>query len=334
MPYQPDSELADFIGSIPKTETHLHVEGSMPWELMKEIDPELYAEPPASFADDFKFKSFREFEDFIIENTGKWFTSAERYHQAAKGIFERCADSNVKYVETSFHSGMVAWANIPGEEIVDAILDAVPAGMVAHVYMGMLRLDQTPEVVQVLEDALSWKKLRGIDLHGPEEPPIQDWTPLYFKRAAAAGKALKAHAGEFGPAAWVADALDKLGTKRIQHGVRSIEDSAVMKRLVDEDVTLDVCPISNIKLDVFERMHDHPIKKLAAAGIRCTINTDDPYIFGNTLNEEYAGLAMDLDCTKKELIQFARNGWDLADCDVALKSKYLAELDALGASLA
>ena len=333
MPYQPDPELAAFIHSIPKTETHLHVEGSMPWELLKQIDPELYLAPPPGWADDFKYKSFREFEDYIVEHTGKWFTSAERYHTAAKGIFEHCANSNVKYVETSFHSGMVAWANIPGRDIVDAILDAVPQGMTAHVYMGMLRLDQTPEVVKVLDDALSWERLRGIDLHGPEDPPIQDWTPVYYKKAAMAGKALKAHAGEFGPAAWVSDALDKLGVKRIQHGVRAIEDPELMERLAAEDITLDVCPISNIKLDVFDTMKDHPIKQLSDAGIRCTVNTDDPFIFGNSLNEEYAALAMDVGCSKKELIQYARNGWELAECDQTLKTESFAELDRLEASL-
>ncbi|MGB0370498.1 MAG: adenosine deaminase family protein [Opitutales bacterium] len=333
MPYSPDPELASFIQSIPKTETHLHVEGSMPWQLLQEIDPELYTEPPPGWADDFKYKSFREFEDYIIEHTGKWFTSAERYHKAAKGIFQHCADSNVKYVETSFHSGIVAWAGIPGREIVDAILEAVPEGIEAHVYMGMLRLDQTPEVVQVLEDALSWERLKGIDLHGPEEPPIQDWTPKYFERAAGLGKRLKAHAGEFGPSEWVTDALDKLKVKRIQHGVRSIEDPAVVQRLVEENITLDVCPISNIKLDVFDKMSDHPIRKLSQAGVSCTLNTDDPFIFGNSLNEEYAAVAMELGCTHKELIQFARNGWDLAECSPAMKSENMAELDRLEAGL-
>ncbi|MEM9025875.1 MAG: adenosine deaminase, partial [Verrucomicrobiota bacterium] len=172
-----------------------------------------------------------------------------------------------------------------------------------------------------------------VDLHGPEAPPIQDWTPLYFDRAREAGLCLKAHAGEFGPAEWVTDALNRLKVKRIQHGVRAIDDAELVQRLVDEDITLDVCPISNIKLDVYDSMRDHPIRKLSQAGVRCTINTDDPFVFGNTLNEDYAALAMDLGCTKRELVQYARNGWVVADCSPEMKAENMEELDRIEASL-
>ena len=333
MPYQPDADLADFIARIPKTETHLHLEGAIDWRLINEVAPEVMPGQPRSWADDFKYKSFAEFEDEIVDPGSAYFTSAERYHEAAKSVFKRCAEDNVKYVETSFHSGMIAWQNLSAAEVVDAILDAAPEGMEVRVYTGMLRTAQTPEVVNALEDLIKVEKLWGIDLHGPEQPPIQEWTPVYFRRAVDAGKRIKAHAGEFGPSAWVTDALDKLGVKRIEHGVRSIEDPAVVQRLADEDITLDVCPISNIKLDVFPTMKDHPIRKLSEAGVRCTINTDDPLIFGNTLNEEYAAISMDLGCTRAELLQFALNGWEIAECSGAFKQPFVDQIAAMQAAL-
>jgi adenine deaminase len=120
--------------------------------------------------------------------------------------------------------------------------------------------------------------------------------------------------------------------KRVQHGVQSVDDPAVVQLLRERDVTCDVCPISNVKLRVAPSMREHPIRRLFDAGVRCTISTDDPFSFGNTLSEEYAALAMDLGFTRRELVQIARNGFEVATMDAATRQAIFAELDRLSVS--
>ncbi|NBB80271.1 MAG: hypothetical protein GVY36_12655 [Verrucomicrobia bacterium] len=164
---------------------------------------------------------------------------------------------------------------------------------------------------QLIDDCRNWTELAGIDLHGPEYLPLESWTARIWRETAAAGKELKAHAGEFMPAEFVRRCVEELGVRRIQHGVRCVEDPAVVDLLIEKDVTLDVCPISNLKLQVedIRKMSDHPIRQLFDAGVRCTINSDDPFMFGNTLSEEYYALATDLNFTHGELAQIAANGF-------------------------
>jgi adenosine deaminase len=180
--------------------------------------------------------------------------------------------------------------------------------------MGMCHNDYTGLGKKIIDDCIYWEKLTGIDLHGPEYWPLEPWTAKVWKSAADAGKFLKAHAGEFMPASFVKRCIEELGVRRIQHGVRCIEDPEVVALIKDLDVTLDVCPISNVKLQVegITKMSEHPIRELFDAGVRCTINSDDPFMFGNSLSEEYYALATDLNFTEKELEKIAQNGFDIA----------------------
>ena len=120
-----------------------------------------------------------------------------------------------------------------------------------------------------------------------------------------------------------------LGTKRIQHGIRSIEDDAVVELALEADVTFDVCPISNVKLDVIDRLELHPIRKLFDRGLPCTLSTDDPFSFGNTVEDEYAALSAELNFTNDELKQIAKNGFEVALVDEATRAKWTAAVDAV-----
>jgi adenosine deaminase len=145
----------------------------------------------------------------------------------------------------------------------------------------------------------------------------------------AAGKVTKCHAGEFDGAARVREAIEVLGVKRVQHGVRAIEDPAVVKLAIERGVTFDVCPISNVGLRVVPAMREHPIRRLMKAGVRCTVSTDDPLCFANTLNDEYTALALELNFTRAELAQVARNGWAVADVSAETRSAALSEIERL-----
>ena len=117
-----------------------------------------------------------------------------------------------------------------------------------------------------------------------------------------------------------------LGVRRIQHGLSAIDDPATLELLRECGVTLDMTPISNVKLRAVASMRDHPIRRFMAAGVPCTISTDDPMVFGNSLNEEYAALAMDPGLSRRELAQIAANGFAVADLPADVKGAYLSRL--------
>lgn len=319
--------IADFIHRLPKTETHLHIEGALPYSLLQKLDPVKFAEPQACWADDFKWQCFEDFEAHLIEHAMQWFTTPERYYEAAKVIFEGHLQQNVRYVETSFHAGIIEFLGIPGPEILSAIRSAVPKGLELRVFMGMSRNSYNETLAPVLDECIEWEGLAGIDLHGVESLPLEAWTPKLWAKARDAGLEIKAHAGEFGPAAHVREAIEILGVKRVQHGVRACEDPRVVQLAIEKGVTFDVCPISNVKLDVVDTMAEHPIRQYVEQGLRCTISTDDPFSFGNTIEEEYRALHTELRFKPVELARLAKNGFEVALVDDGLRSKWLAEVD-------
>ena len=312
--YTPTPELRDFVQSLPKTETHLHLEGACPVELVQRAMPGKYNAMPPMWDDAFRYRDFGHFMEIYADIATAVFDSAEAYHEAAKTILRNCAGQNVRYVETSFHLGSLLGGQMSGPEVVRAVKEAAPEGLEVRVFMGMCHDDYHGLGKTIIDDCRNWEELTGIDLHGPEDLPMEPWTADIWKQAADAGKVLKAHAGEFMPAEFVRRCIEELGVRRIQHGVRCIEDPAVVDLILEKDVTLDVCPISNLKLQVegIPVMASHPIRRLFDAGVRCTINSDDPFMFGNTLSEEYYALATDLAFTDEELTRIAANGFDVA----------------------
>jgi adenosine deaminase len=320
-----------FIQSLPKTETHLHLEGALPYELLVAWQPGTYPAKPFFHAPDYRFPSFPEFEKILLAHALPWFTSAERYHDAAKAVFARHVALNVRYVETSFHLPVTQFIQVPGREILAAIRSAVPAGLEVRLFAGMLRTDYGGALRAVIDDLENWDDLAGVDLHGWEQAPTEPWTARVWKRLRAAGKLTKSHAGEFDGAHRVREAIEQLGVTRVQHGVRAIEDPLVVALAGERGVTFDICPISNVRLQVAASMAGHPIKRLLAAGVCCTVSTDDPLVFANTVNDEYAALNAELGLTRAELAQIARNGWKVALVDEAQRRAAIAEIDRLSA---
>lgn len=327
------SSLDTFIQSLPKTETHLHIEGALPYELLRAWRPETYPADPYFHAPDFRYASFPKFDEILLGHALPWFVSAERYHEAAKAIFAKHTAQNVRYVETSFHLPVGGFIGVPPREILKAIRAAVPAGLEVRIFAGMLRTDYAGPLQAVIDDLENWDELAGVDLHGLETLPTEPWTAKVWARLRAAGKVTKAHAGEFDGAARVREAIEVLGAKRIQHGVRAAEDPAVVALAAERGVTFDVCPLSNVKLCVAPSLAGHPLRALGAAGVRCTISTDDPLVFNNTLNGEYMALAEEVGYTAAELARLAKNGWEVADVPAGVRVAMVSEIDRLAAKI-
>jgi len=145
--YQRSADLTAFLNRLPKPETHLHLEGALPYQFLQKLDPEKFKESPPFWATDYRYPSFENFEGILIEHAVQWFTSPEHYYEAARVIFEGLQDQNIRYVETSFHIGMVEFCDIPGKEILHAIQSAAPDGLEVRVFAGMLRNHYTPSAI-------------------------------------------------------------------------------------------------------------------------------------------------------------------------------------------
>ena len=324
---EPIFDLAEFIQQLPKTETHLHLEGSLPLELARRLDPVKFAQPPPYWHPDFRFHDFAEFQEQFDRYFFRWFVSPENYYESCKIVFERLVAQNCVYLEASFHLGIVG--NLSGSlrDVARAIHAARPAELEFRLFLGMFRDHYQGSLGEVLDEAITWDEIAGVDLHGFERPAFQHWSREVWARVRSLGKVTKAHAGEFSSAEDVRQAVVDLGVRRVQHGLRAMDDPMVVEILKSEGVTLDMTPISNVKLKAVSSMGEHPIRQFMRAGINCTISTDDPMLFGNKLNDEYLSLANEADFGPGELIQLARNGFAVADLPAAKKQEFLARLD-------
>jgi adenosine deaminase len=167
----------------------------------------------------------------------------------------------------------------------------------------------------------------GLDSSEVGNPP--EWFAEAYQLAREAGLHAVAHAGEEGPPAYVVGALDILGSERIDHGVRSSEDPALVERLVAEQIPLTMCPLSNIKLRVFDRLEDHNLKDLLDRGVRVTINSDDPAYFGGYVLDNYVAIAEALNLSREDLAALARNSIEATFLSVDEKDALLADLEAV-----
>jgi adenosine deaminase len=180
-----------------------------------------------------------------------------------------------------------------------------------------------------LEESLTWPALAGLDLHGTESLPLEKWTSELWAEARKVGKFTKAHAGEFCGADFVRKVIEELGVQRIEHGERADEDPSVIALAVERGIAFDLCPISNVKLGVTPSLREHSIRHLRKEGVVCTISTDDPLCFGNTLQDEYEALAREMDFTREELADVARAGFKVALVDEKQRAEWISEVDSV-----
>ncbi|HEY9248441.1 MAG TPA: adenosine deaminase, partial [Rariglobus sp.] len=188
MPYRADTGFRDFVRALPKTETHLHLEGACPFALLRGLDPVKYAAPPPFWEDAYRYGSFGDFMALYVEYCAAFFTSAGRYHDAAKIVLADCAAQGCRYVETSFHLPALGFMKDDGPAVIRAIREAAPRGLELRIFAGMCHGDYQGAGRELIEDALRWPELDGIDLHGPEDAPLEPWTAEVWARARRAGK--------------------------------------------------------------------------------------------------------------------------------------------------
>jgi adenosine deaminase len=318
---------AEFVRALPKAELHLHLEGAVPWALVRAHAAGTPIQPPW-WGDGFRFVDFTQFRSAVQTCMG-CLVDAAAYGAVAGAIFHDLAAQNVRYVEISFDIVRVLDKTLTVGEVAAAVRAAAPAGLTARVFAAFSqhKPERTPPAV--VRSVLEAPALDGISLHGDETVQSTPYFAEAFVEARRRGLATKAHAGELMGPASVATALDVLGVRRIEHGVRAAEDSALVDRLVAEEITLDVCPWSNVRLRVVPDLARHPIGRLHGRGVRLTVNTDDPTVFGRTLSQEIVSLIDDLGFSRAEVARLQANAFAVADLPAPVREAALEEIAAL-----
>ena len=331
------AERAAFIAGLPKAELHLHIEGSLEPELMFDLAQRNAVAIPFASVEDvraaYAFSNLQDFLDIYYQGMGVLWTEQDFYDLTAAYLARAHADA-VSHVEIFFDPQGHTTRGVAFETVIAGITRALgdaaaSHGMTSKLIMCFLRHLSEAEAEKTLDEALPFlDRIDGVGLDSSEvgHPPAK--FERVFARARGLGLKLVAHAGEEGPPAYVHEALDLLRVDRIDHGNRSLEDPALVARLAAEGMTLTVCPLSNLKLCVVDDIAGHPLGTMLAAGLRATVNSDDPSYFGGYVNANYQAVADALDLSKDDLLTLARNSFTgsfLSDVD---KAKNLAAIDA------
>ncbi|MDR5905814.1 adenosine deaminase [Franzmannia qiaohouensis] len=330
--------MQDFITRLPKAELHLHIEGSLEPELMFALAERNGVALPYASVEEvraaYQFDDLQSFLDLYYQGMSVLRT-AEDFFDLAMDYFRRASAEGVVHVELHFDPQAHLSRGIELGVVIEGLARACRLArreldLSSALIMAFLRDRPADEAMQVLERAAPyWEMLDAIGLDSAEHGHPPEKFVEVFERARALGIARVAHAGEEGPPAYITQALDLLDVCRIDHGVRCLEDPALVTRLRELQMPLTVCPLSNVKLKVVERIDDHPLPQLLEAGLLLTINSDDPAYFGGGMHDNFSACQRAFGWSEATLVGLARNAIDVAFMDDARRAELLARLDAL-----
>jgi adenine deaminase len=324
------------IKRLPKCELHIHIEGSLEPELMFALARRNGIRLPypsvEALRQAYQFRNLQDFLDIYYQGMSVLITEQD-FYDLAFAYLERARADNVRHVEMFFDpqghtSRGIAFATVVGG-LHRAIIDAgSELGVRASLIMCFLRHLDEADAERTLDSALAFKdRIVGVGLDSSEAGNPPSKFKHVFGRAREAGFFLSAHAGEEGPPSYVWEALDVLGVERIDHGIRSMEDQALVGRLAREGVPLTVCPLSNLRLRVVDDLAHHPLRRMLDKGLVATVNSDDPAYFGGYVNQNYHAVSDALRLGRDEIAQIVRNGVRASLMTLPEKDKALAEID-------
>lgn len=330
--------IQELIRKMPKAELHLHIEGTLEPELMFKLTQRngirLRFQSVEEVRKAYDFHNLQSFLDIYYEGA-QVLIHEQDFYDLARAYLDRMADENVRHVEVFFDPQTHTERGVSFETVIKGFHRALEDaqylyGISSHLILCFLRHLSAEAAMQTLEQALpfkQWITAVGLDSSEVGHPPSK--FKAVFDRARNEGLLTVAHAGEEGPPAYIWEALDLLKVKRIDHGVRCLEDPLLVERLKKERMPLTVCPLSNIKLCVFQNMAQHNLKILLEKGLCVTVNSDDPAYFGGYVTQNYLATQQALDLTPEQIIQLAKNSFEASFISDADKKHYYAELDHL-----
>jgi adenosine deaminase len=338
-----DGNIENFIRGLPKAELHMHIEGSLEPHMMFRLAARNGLTLPYRNVEEveraYNFDSLQSFLDLYYMAAGV-LVRREDFTELTEAYFDRLASDGGVYAEIFFDPQTHTDRGIRLADALGGVLDGMASaearlGVKSKLIICCLRHLGEDAGLRMLREAEPFlDRIVGLGLDSSE----RDFPPAAFRRLydAARGKGLRlvAHAGEEGPADFVRDALDVLKVERVDHGIRAIDDPALVERLARDGTILTVCPLSNVRLCTVKSLSEHPLRRLLQAGVKVTINSDDPAYFGGYLHENYCATARALDLTRPELAEIAANGFHGAFLTDAEKAGYLTQLAAYVAKAA
>jgi len=334
--------LLSLLRAAPKAELHIHIEGSLEPELIFELARRNgvtlpYADVQA-LRKAYAFTNLQSFLDVYYAGASVLITEAD-FDAMAWAYFVRAAHDNVVHCEIFFDPQTHTARGIDIGVVIRGLDRAArraeaELGLSVRLILCFLRHLSEDDALATLEAALPYRdKFIGVGLDSSEMGHPPEKFERVFARARALGLHLVAHAGEEGPPAYIWSALDKLHVERIDHGVRCLEDAQLVARLARDRTPLTVCPLSNVKLCVFDELGRHNIPALLAGGLRVTVNSDDPAYFGGYLNDNFVQLFESLpQLTARDAYTMLRNSIEGSFVDDEDKDLWIEELDSVFAA--
>ena len=332
---------SEWIRQLPKAELHLHIEGTLEPELMFSLSTRNGVPLPYDSVDAIRaayaFTNLQSFLDLYYAGATVLQTEQD-FFDLTWAYLERAHADGVVHTEIFFDPQTHTDRGLAFEPVVSGIHHALQQaeqrwGLTSGLILCFLRHLSEAAAQETLQQALPFREwIIGVGLDSSEVGHPPEKFARVFAQAEAEGFRKVAHAGEEGPAEYIWSALDVLGVSRIDHGVRSEDDPALLKRLVEEQVPLTVCPCSNAKLGVVTDLREHNLRRLLEQGLCVTVNSDDPAYFGSYVAENYAAVAEALELSREQLAQLARNSFQASFLTEAKKQQRLQELEAFLAS--
>jgi adenosine deaminase len=330
------TELAEFTRRLPKAELHLHIEGTLEPELLLQLGRRNGVDLPCSTAEEcraqYRFNDLQHFLNLYYEGVAVLQTEQD-FFDLTTAYVRRVAADGARHVEVFFDPQSHVPRGVPFGTVVGGITRALREGEAEYgvswrLIMCFLRDRPAAEALEMLDLALPHRDvIAGVGLDSAEVGHPPDEFAEVYDKARAAGFVAVAHAGEEGPPAYIADALDVLKVQRVDHGVAAIQDPALMRRLAEEQVPLTMCPLSNLELQVTPDLSRHPLKQLLDAGLVVTVNSDDPAYFDGYLLANYVAVEKALGLSRDDLAQLARNSITASLLPDERKAELITEID-------
>ncbi|MGR5161971.1 adenosine deaminase [Vibrio owensii] len=324
-----------FIQGLPKVELHLHIEGSLEPELLFELaqrnNIDIPYESPQALRKAYEFEDLQSFLDIYYQGANALRTEQD-FYDLTWAYLERCKADNVIHTEIFFDPQTHTDRGIEFETVINGIHQAMQdgnekLGITSQIIACFLRHLSEESAIETLPSIVKHKdKIVGVGLDSSELGHPPEKFKRAFQQAKEAGLLTVAHAGEEGPAQNIIDSVEMLGVSRVDHGVRCVEDASLVEALIESKMPLTVCPLSNIKLCVFDEMEQHNIVDLLRKGVAVTINSDDPAYFGGYMTDNFMAVSNAHPMTKAELAQFTINAINASFISEALKAKYRAQV--------
>ena len=330
-----------WLNGLPKIELHLHIEGTLEPELLFKLAKRNSIQLPFNSVNEVKkayqFSNLQDFLDIYYQGA-EVLLHKQDFYDLTWAYLLMCKQQNVMHVEPFFDPQTHTVRGVPFETIVSGIAEALAdgkgkLGITSRLIMCFLRHLSEESAIETLKSSEQFTDvIYGVGLDSAEMGNPPEKFINVFSKAKDMGYKLVAHAGEEGPASYIWSSLDVLNVQRIDHGIRAIDDPDLMLRLIESQMPLTICPLSNVKLRVFDTMASHTILDMLDLGVCVTVNSDDPSYFGGYMTENFLALYDSLELSRDQAIRLINNSIDASFAEGSRKKelsnllqRYIAE---------